>query len=364
MQKLADSLFVDDSKNYDLILKEWNRIAADATFLHKVKACDAPWPVPTWSGNLNEKVSVLSVPLKYRVLAVDGSQIYPDRHQSISCYLINIGTVSITYGGSSKPVEFSSIPRIFTAAMEENMALSPDFVNCRRQELELIAGVEFSHNMKPADDIPSVLLFDGSFIFWHLEAKEIGLRDLFLPRYLASLHQLYLQQILTASYISLPKSRELVNLLRLSFCNFDFSQSPVADDMTNGFIDATIAHLILKPGERTILFKNNAAISKHYLDHVRPYFFYIHVGDEIGRVEIPAYIAECEDKVSLIASIVLDQAKKGRGYPVALAESHEQAVVKGVDRDFFTQLLYKIGIERKYMFAQSIKMQRKKNIGI
>jgi len=36
---------------------------------------------------------------------------------------------------------------------------------------------------------------------------------------------------------------------------------------------------------------------------------------------------------------LLAQAAKGHGYPIALQEAHEQAVVSGADRDYFAQLV-------------------------
>ncbi len=68
--------------------------------------------------------------------------------------------------------------------------------------------------------------------------------------------------------------------------------------------------------------------------------------------------------VNNIASMIIDQCAKGRGYPVALAEAHEQAVVKGPDREFFYQLLHKFGFEQKQRFNLSQKVIKKRGIGI
>jgi hypothetical protein len=62
--------------------------------------------------------------------------------------------------------------------------------------------------------------------------------------------------------------------------------------------------------------------------------------------------------------VILDQSIKGRGYPVCLAEAHEQAVVKGPDRDFFYHVLQKVGIEQKQHYVVSQKSLKKRGIGI
>ena len=54
---------------------------------------------------------------------------------------------------------------------------------------------------------------------------------------------------------------------------------------------------------------------------------------------MPAWVAE-DDKLRESAfSLILAQVNKGYGYPVALAEAHNQAVVRGGDRARFFALL-------------------------
>ena len=105
-------------------------------------------------------------------------------------------------------------------------------------------------------------------------------------------------------------------------------------------------------------------MSTNILNHLIPHFFYLHTGYEIARVEIPAWIASDDAAVSLVARMLLDQSIKGRGYPVVLAEAHEQAVVKGPDRDFFYQMITKLSIERKQRILLSQKSVKKRGIGI
>lgn len=236
---------------------------------------------------------------------------------------------------------------------------SADIINCKRLELELQFGFEKTYSLQNLE----LVLFDGSLIFWHLDQKEQITKDTFLPRYLALLYQFAQAKQCMASYISLPKSKELVNILRLAACNFEVSQFDYVKDLDH-IVDAQVVGFFLQPSERTTVFQNNARISQLYPDQVRPHFFYLHTGDEIGRVEIPAWIAHDEHLVTVIAQIILDQCIKGRGYPVALAEAHEQAVVKGPDRDFFYHLLTKVGLEHKRSPLMSQKVIKKRGIGV
>jgi len=368
LQSISDHLFLDFSAEYAIARTLWDKIVADPTFRNKVREVQGktPWLIPTWVEDLDESIAVPHEQLSYYVLAVDGSQIYPDRHQGTPCYLINIGSVMLSYGIQTPTVHFDSVPWVYSGEQEENIANSPDTVNGKRQELEFKIGVELSKKFQPLaieKQVPYVFLFDGSLIFWHLESKDQDLKDMFLSTYMASLHQLYQTRTLIAGYISLPKNKELVNLLRLELCNFVCDESTVTKEVDN-LVDTVIADFFLEPYTRSGVFKNHASICQTYPDHLHPYFFYVHVGSEIGRIEIPAWIASDLESVNLIASIIIDQSIKGRGYPVALAESHEQAVVKGPDREFFYQLISKIGFDKNQRLRLSQKSIKKRGIGI
>ncbi len=365
LHQLADTLFVDSTESYDLAQSIWKKIAQDNTFLYKVREFkQALWPVPWWDGKLDDVIVVPRNIQHYCVLSVDGSQIYPDRHHHISCFLINIGSVTLPYGIPNHKVKFNSVPYIFSKDDDKQLQLSTDLVNCRRQELEFKVGLELGKVVSATiNNAPITLLFDGSLIFWHLASKDIDLREKFLSTYLATLHHIYQERIPVAGYISMPKSKELVNLVRLSLCDFDVSRADLFEPV-NAVLDTAIANSFLQPYTRSIIFQNQSIVSRVYPDHIRPYFFYLHVGTEIGRVEIPAWIAHDEKLVDSIAQVLVDQCVKGHGYPVALAEAHEQAVVKGPDRDFFYHMLQKIGMDRNHRPIISRKSLRKRGMGI
>ena len=370
LQAVSDKLFLDATQEYDIARASWQRIVADPLFVHKVKQVKSDWMIPDWREQLDLVYPIKKSLSSYTVLGVDGSQIYPDRHQGTACFLVNIGIVELHYGScNAKPVQLHSTPTIFTGETdddpEQEFALSPDVVNCRRQELEFQAALQHSvrikKNLGPAD--PFVFLFDGSLIFWHLESKETGLKDYFINAYIAQLHQLYEQKTLCAGYISLPKNKELINLIRIELCNFVL-QGCTQLNAVDHIVDTTVCQFFLPEHARSIIFKSNASIGKRYPAHLVPHFFYLNVGHEIGRVEIPAWIAENEAYVQLVSEVILDQSIKGNGYPVALAEAHEQAVIKGPDREFFYQVISRFGIEQKQRIQLSQKSMKKRGMSI
>ena len=365
LQALSNDLFLDISDEFEIARQSWQRIIDDPTFVYKIRQITTPWLVPDWHEPIGKIMPVDSNLPQYTVLAVDGSQVYPDRHQGTSCFLVNIGSVILHYGNqNAKPVQFTSTPMVFTGENQDELSIGPELVNCRRQELELQIGLEKSIELKAQlGDTPFAFLFDGSLIFWHLESKDGNLKELFLNKYLSLLDQLYKNKVLCAGYISLPKSKELVNLIRVELCKFKLEGCKELEAV-NHLVDASIARFFLQSNSRSIVFKSNATIGASYAPHLVPHFFYMDVGAEIARIEIPAWIAQDEQKIDLVARIILDQSIKGRGYPVALAESHEQAVVKGPDREFFYHLITKLGMERKRQLTFSQKSIKKRGMGI
>jgi len=366
LQSLADVLFVDTTSSVDYAQRAWNQLVHDPSFLYKVlQVINPPWPVPLWSDSLGATVSVAQRSEPYVVFSVDGSQIYPDRHNILSCCLINSGSVVIPYALEGKRVEFYSEPTVFAGLDDTQTPYTVDSVNCKRQELELAAGLALGKRIAHTYGVGtfSTLLFDGSLIFWHLLSKEHEVKDYFLGSYMLLLEQLYQEKITTAWYISMPKSKELMSLIRLYLCNFDYHKKELYE-VVDSVIDSSIMYSFLMPHSRTIVFRNRSAISDYYPAYLAPYFFYIHTGAEIGRIEIPGWIAHNESLVDDIASLLIDQCIKGHGYPVALAEAHEQAVVKGPDREFFYHYLQKIGIERQQKLATSRKSMQKRGMAI
>ncbi|MCF7799713.1 DNA double-strand break repair nuclease NurA [Candidatus Babeliales bacterium] len=374
---LAEKLFPDLKDTSDLSQKIWKQICNDKNFLQKVEQSKSIFLVPTWQGNLGEIFNINSCIKEYSVLSVDGSQVYPDRNFSgANCFLINLGTCFLEYSNKSS-VKFFTEPKIFLPQdffnIHDKIQFSRELVDLLREGLELKNMLDLAVNFKLKKDFKDMLCFiDGSLIFWFLESKQKEVKDLFLNKYLYYLEQCYKNNILNAGFISFPKSRELINLIKLGLCDFKNSdciqckktQNTFACNQVDELIDTSILRTFLKKFCRTTIFYSRSKIVDDYDQHLKPCFFYLNIGPEIVRIEIPFWIAQNSDKIDLICKIAIDQCTKGGGYPVVLAEAHEQAVVKGPDRDFFYHMIQKIGIEKHKRFYFSQKSLKKRGMGI
>ena len=208
-----------------------------------------------------------------------------------------------------------------------------------RQLTELAAGLP--------PDRPTLALLDGSIILWGLEAYPEFVAEALLDNaFLRYLDDMSKRRIALASYISFPRSTDVINVLKVALCPNDLVDTDLcADcktrdcDAVDGVRDRELFLSLLGHGERSAIFISpSKVVGKRYGVH-RIYFFYLRTDDEIARVEIPQWVATDGNLLNLAHTLIYDQCRRGHGYPVALSEAHEQAVVTGADREYFWQLV-------------------------
>ena len=345
----------------------------------KIKSAKTTWLVADIAEGLNKRYLLPTTPKDFTVLAADGSHIDVDRHQTTRCYLINIGSVALSYG-SHPDARLSSAPRLYSE--DKDLAISPPGGG-REQPVEgTILGIKRSIEecrclTGLAAELPpgsaALALLDGTLILWGLEAypdfvTEALLHDGLLKCLDAMKKLNQDRRLALASYISFPRSTDVLNVLRVAVCPNNIpdcdKQCPPGRERDceglAGVRDRDIFIHLLADGERSALFISPSKIvEEHYGGH-RVYFFYLRTGEEIARIEIPQWAAENAELLNLTHSLVYDQCKRGHGYPVALAEAHEQAVVTGADRENFRELVEATLIEEHLPAPSSGKSQSKR----
>ncbi len=144
-----------------------------------------------------------------------------------------------------------------------------------------------------------------------------------------------------AGYVSRPGHRDVVGALRLTLCEPDCPHDPASPcaQLTHLTDAQVFARLLLQPGDRSPVFGSAARSLDLYPDAQRIAFFYLNAGSEIARIEVPLWVAEDKDLIDRVHALCFDQARKGQGYPIALAEAHERAVVRGPEREAFFRLV-------------------------
>ncbi len=358
--KSMPTVFKETNQERALAHEIFSRLQQDPDAQERVQRSESSITIPSWEGPLDEARAVTQHEHPYQVVAVDGSQIYPDRHQGMACYLLNSGVAHFAYGDTST-VRLFSTPIVFN--QQQSVDMSEEMVNCRRTELEFEVGLTESVKARSLyPELPSLFLCDGSLIFWHLESKHPRIKEHFLKRYIEQLGAFYEERIPIAGFISLPKSKELVSILRKA-CDLNLVKATVPCSFDT-VVDTDVVHFYLKRDECTKIFIHNSTLANAYPPHLRPCFFYMLCVDEIARIEIPSWVAQDEKLLNRVVSIVLDQSYKGNGYPIALSEAHEQAVVNSAERQFFLEMLYKMAVDQNYTLYSSQKSLKKKFVSI
>lgn len=296
---------------------------------------------------LDTKIILKTAPKAHTVISSDGSQISPSHHEIAYCYLLNISRVIIHYGQSRYPV-LDSLPEVIYQAEDlyasRQWGISTEeWMGYRRTAAEAVMLSELGEKRS----VPTLAMTDGSLIYWFLEQIPAAARDQILLPVLAAWKKLREKRIPVMGYISSSRSSESLNFLRLQACPYEGpdcrthcedQRSQMPCQTFSPLRDVTLWATALSPGERGPLWKSSADILSCYGDHT-VYFCYVNVGAEVARVEFPQWVVEDSELLDSALSLMLAQVQKGFGYPVALAEAHNQAVVRGGDRMRFFTLL-------------------------
>jgi hypothetical protein len=345
----------------------------------KIAASKTTWLVADLVEGLDQRYQAPATPTDFTVMGSDGSHIDVDRHRSTRCYLINIGSAVIKYG-SAPDASLASSPRLY-AEDKDLVITQPD--GGREQPVEgTILGIKRSieecrHLTGLAAGLPDgsncLALLDGTLILWGLEAyPEFVTEALLTDGLLRCLDEIKKlnghRQLALASYISFPRSTDVVNVLRVAICPHNAVDSDrLCKSCTSrecekvaGVRDRDLFLNRLDSGERSALFISPSRIVRERYGEHRVYFFYLRLDDEVARIEIPQWLAENESLLNLTHSLVLDQCRRGYGYPVVLSEAHEQAVVTGFDRENFWELVESSMVAEKMPSSASTKSLSKR----
>ncbi len=324
----------------------------------------------------------------YRVVAADGSQIMPDRHDHLPCFLVNVGVVDISYPDASarlhtKPEVWWAPEDVYPLVGGFRQEVDPRVVGARRFAAECDA----LNGTVAGSTTPTIALVDGTLLMWWLEPEPDRLRGLHpddlktktfdsFNRCVASIKD---AGALIGGYLSSPRATDVVSMLKVVMCTEDpvdcdrcpyesgakawhaqleiagASLLPVPSkpcEEAHPVTDAALHWSLLDAGRRSARFRSHARVTGAYETPID--FVYINSGPEIARLEFPAWVTP--SGLEQLCGAVIDQCAKGLGYPVALSEAHEQAVVRASDRRAFIELARRQGVSRP-----SAKLARKRS---
>ena len=315
---------------------------------------EQPWLVAEPLEPLRAAVPAPAVPPDVTVVATDGSSIDLDRHGLAQCYLINVGGAVIRYG-SHPDATLTSCATLYYR--DEDLYLDEDgarvpvqgaLVDLKRTLAEQQRGLDLAgaaHGRAPV-----VAVADGTLLLWQLSgrAPEEAYVAEAIAGYAAGLEAFRRLGVPICSYVSRPGGHEVVNLLRLAACpggpgegNAPGCERCVHGQCLHDLLEplpdrALMGHL--RRGERSARFASRSPVLRHYGAGAAIQFVYVNVGDEVGRVEVPAWVGDDRALLDLVHATIVDGCARGWGYPPALSEAHEQAVIRGGEREAFLRM--------------------------
>lgn len=289
------------------------------------------------------------------VVAVDGSQIFPDPHAACLYYLINLGVFVTHYGETRLPDPDSQPELAYTDALlqdSDGRLISNLTVNARRSVREMQTLARQAWDLR-GEARPLIALHDGGLL------KFFGSTEMADPNqiesdYMGALVHLHDARAVLAGYLDKPRSTYIISLLHLlSLDDEDVNDNNLkTDGDLEGLNDIDLMTAVLHPGERSAVLVQNSPQNRDYAHRGPSYeiaFFYINVSPEpllpsIARVDVPLWVARDEGAVDDLHAILVHQCQiQGRKhYPYALTRADELAYVSGAEK---RQLEHLINIE-------------------
>jgi hypothetical protein len=289
-----------------------------------------------------------SSPAPAVILAADGSQINPSRHDSVTFGVVNVGVFRLLPGSGQAPREiirshllsFDEInPPEGGPIGEEIVALMRD-LNEREELAKLACEEQDLHRAVPLLPGQVITLTDGPLELFG-ESRGSPQFTHLLNQYLHALDTLAEMNVTTAGYVDRPQNDLVIRMLELTMLSIeDLPKAGTPEGRRlGGIADIELFERFLQPGDRSALFKIQSISTKKFSGHRELHFFYLNVGrpdfPALARVEIPAWVAQDPAAVDLLHAALVSQCRQlgARPFPYALHRAHEVAVVSLDEKD-------------------------------
>jgi hypothetical protein len=297
---------------------------------------------------LDASVPPPALPERATLIAADGSQINPSRHEQVQFGLVNAGGIVMRLNSGESSILHTDIKLMYDEELfRDGIPLSEGMVALERdlQERSLLAQLAKDY------DPPVVTFTDGPIELWGArDGQEARAYTESLEKYKGVLSRLQSRGVVTAGYVDKPASDLMVHLLELALATPKDMENlrnfrPLLG-VTDRFLFGDKNGLLLKPGHRSAVFSIQSSSAKNYPGVLSLHFFYLNAGQDeshphIARVEIPRWVAEDTSMLNLLHAVLVDQCRimGAKPYPYLLHRAHETAVVSNEEKRQVEQML-------------------------
>jgi hypothetical protein len=332
----------------------FDRAAQQGDLFEKARAAaESGWDgaMPAGNESLASFKEAPDLPTALALVAVDGSQVYPDHHAASLFYAINIGfflhrsDTGFTDAGSDPEIVFEE-----EAVHPDGNLISQTILNARRtvEEMAELSRLALAEK-QAAPGRPALALADGG-IALRIDEKAFppAERGALQNKFFAAIDRLAAEKIPVAGYISRPGGSPVLALLELAqedaaehFRGRKAERRAAFPDLD----DSALFERLLPPGARSPLFEFSAYWNNLYRNrepNQSAHFFYLNVGRAypvVARVEVPAWTAADPALVDRVHAALVDQCAVTLNdpYPYALIRADEEAFVSGEEKRYLEE---------------------------
>jgi hypothetical protein len=323
--------------------RRWLEAFAETGPALQEAAAEVGAAIPT-AEPLNTVVACPSVPQRFTVIGADGSAIGPDRHSVALYYLINIGSLVFRHGSGEAP-EARSIPTLAFRdedLYEGDMLVSGNLLDVRRDCAEI---AHLADRVEAEPPGPTLALVDGTLILWVLEDLPAAGRKEKIAFYLRQMERIREKGAALAAFISRPRHTEVGKLLHLAQTGGDPARAREEKNPLARIPDRVL-FAFLPSGARSALFTSPGGINRNYYQPAghEVQFFYLNVAPDgkapvIARVEVPQWVVENPDALSLTHAGIVAQCRILGGFPYVLARADELAYISSPEREQLEEMM-------------------------
>ncbi len=281
---------------------------------------------------------------KLTILAADGSQIVPDRHEAVEYGLLNVGVICMQLNTTEPPKTQIRTRLLFGddlytrsgTVTEASLALQRDL-----NERTILA--DLAKDLPP----PVVTFTDGPMELWG--GKEGGETAAeyrqSLSEYLEALEDLHRLGVATAGYVDKPAANLIVRLLEVAMLAETELAGIREHQPLRGVRDRDLLSEIIPSGHRSAVFAIQSQSAHNYSGALALHFFYLNVGRAgkpiLARVEVPGWVVENYALLGQLHAALIDQCQilGNQPYPYLLHRAHETAKVSLPEKEQVTQMI-------------------------
>lgn len=314
---------------------------------------------------LDTAVSAPRPSIPATLIAVDGSQIVPDRHAPFVYNLVNIGGIVYFHGRETAPDTFAIPQLTFPPAdqLSDRDFQDGDSVTLERDTFEmqtLAQKVETYRHSQPAGE-PILAIMDQRLLYVPATEMAPAAKNQAIEAWQKGMKRIHDQQSWLVGYIDRPAKSSVIAML------YALQNPPDPNKLGEweGLMDRELFAQILGPGQRSKLFVDVSFANekfKGFSQQQEICFFYLNpgqVGQDIARVDVPRWVAEDNTAVDTIHALLLSQCQLLGSYPYIIARADEMAVVTQQDRERLELLIGKKLLEQGLSPTESNKQLMK-----